>query len=66
MARQLGYKADCGAWALGMIQVLVEEELYERYGDIILAAPRAEGFGTAAYAIPILALARPSRNTAEG
>ena len=33
----------------------VEEELYERYGDVILAAPRAEGIGIAAYAIPVLA-----------
>ena len=33
----------------------VEEELYERYGDVILAAPRAEGIGIAAYAVPVLA-----------
>jgi len=33
----------------------VEAELLERYGDVILAAPRAEGFGIAAYAIPLLA-----------
>lgn len=33
----------------------VEAELLERYGDVILAAPRAEGIGIAAYAIPLLA-----------
>ncbi len=33
----------------------VEEELYVRYGDVILAAPRAEGIGIAAYAIPVVA-----------
>ncbi|MCH2171577.1 cytochrome c-type biogenesis protein CcmH [Myxococcota bacterium] len=32
----------------------VEEELYERYGDVILAAPRAEGFGLTAYVVPVL------------
>jgi cytochrome c-type biogenesis protein CcmH/NrfF len=31
----------------------VEEELIERYGDVMLPAPRAEGIGLAAYAIPI-------------
>ena len=31
----------------------VEAELLERYGDVILAAPRAEGIGIAAYAIPV-------------
>ncbi len=33
----------------------VEDALYERYGDVILAAPRAEGIGIAAYAIPVVA-----------
>lgn len=33
----------------------VEDELYERYGDVILQAPRAEGFGIAAYVLPIVA-----------
>ena len=33
----------------------VEQALYERYGDVILAAPRAEGIGIAAYAIPVIA-----------
>jgi len=39
----------------GRTRADVEEELYERYGDIILAAPRAEGIGIAAYAVPVVA-----------
>jgi cytochrome c-type biogenesis protein CcmH/NrfF len=35
----------------------VEDELYTRYGDVILQAPRAEGFGLAAYVLPIVAFA---------
>jgi cytochrome c-type biogenesis protein CcmH/NrfF len=35
----------------------VEAELYERYGDTIRGAPRAEGWGLSAYAIPVLAFA---------
>ena len=35
----------------------VEAELYERYGDAIRGAPRAEGSGICAYAIPVLAFA---------
>ena len=31
----------------------VEAELLERYGDVILAAPRPQGFGLAAYVIPV-------------
>lgn len=31
----------------------VESELLERYGNGVLAAPKAEGFGLAAYVIPI-------------
>ena len=34
----------------------VEADLLERYGDTILAAPRPEGIGLAAYAIPALVL----------
>ena len=30
----------------------VEAELLDRYGDVILAAPRAQGFGLAAYLMP--------------
>ena len=35
----------------------VEAELLERYGDVILAAPRMEGVGIAAYAIPAVVFA---------
>lgn len=35
----------------------VEAELYQRYGDAIRGAPRAEGWGISAYAIPVLAFA---------
>ena len=31
----------------------VEQELVERYGDSVLSAPRARGFGLTAYAVPI-------------
>ncbi len=41
--------------AAGRSRAEVEAELYERYGDAILAAPRAEGFGIAAYLIPVVA-----------
>ncbi len=39
----------------GRTRADVEEELYQRYGDIILAAPRAEGIGIVAYAVPVVA-----------
>jgi cytochrome c-type biogenesis protein CcmH/NrfF len=32
----------------------VHEELVGRYGDVILSAPRAQGFGVTAYLIPLL------------
>ncbi len=41
--------------AAGRGRAEVEAELYERYGDVILAAPRAEGFGITAYLIPVVA-----------
>ncbi len=41
--------------AAGRRRADVEAELYERYGDAILAAPRAEGFGIAAYLVPVVA-----------
>ncbi len=41
--------------AAGRSRADVEAELYERYGDVLLAAPRARGIGLAAYAIPALA-----------
>lgn len=31
----------------------VEEQLYRLYGDVILSAPRAEGWGLAAYLVPV-------------
>ena len=39
--------------AAGRSREEVLAELLERYGDQILAAPRARGFGLTAYAIPI-------------
>ena len=33
----------------------VEADLYERFGDVLRMAPRASGFGLAAYVIPIVA-----------
>ncbi len=33
----------------------VEAELFERYGDVLRPAPRATGFGLAAYVIPVIA-----------
>lgn len=40
--------------AAGRSQEDVLEELYARYGDDIRSTPRAEGFGTAAYVIPVV------------
>jgi cytochrome c-type biogenesis protein CcmH len=40
--------------AAGRAQEDVEEELLERYGDILLPAPRAEGVGITAYLLPVL------------
>ncbi len=34
----------------------VEDELYAQFGDVILQAPKMQGFGIAAYLLPILAL----------
>jgi cytochrome c-type biogenesis protein CcmH/NrfF len=39
--------------AAGRSREEVEAELYERYGDIMRPAPKAEGMGLAAYLIPI-------------
>ena len=39
--------------AAGRSQADVHTELFDRYGDVILAAPRASGFGLTAYVIPI-------------
>ncbi len=40
--------------AAGRSEDEVMAELLERFGDEILAAPRPEGFGLAAYVIPVL------------
>ena len=34
----------------------VEDELYAQFGDVILQAPKAQGFGIAAYVFPLVAL----------
>jgi cytochrome c-type biogenesis protein CcmH/NrfF len=39
--------------AAGRTRADVEDELYARYGDVIRSAPRAEGFGLAAYLVPL-------------
>ena len=41
--------------AAGRPRADVEDELLERFGDVVLAAPRASGFGLAAYLVPVLA-----------
>lgn len=41
--------------ASGRTRAEVEAELLDRYGEAILAAPRAQGFGLAAYVIPTAA-----------
>lgn len=43
--------------AAGRTREDVEQELYERYGDVIRSKPRAEGFGLAAYLVPLGAFA---------
>ncbi|MDH3521019.1 MAG: cytochrome c-type biogenesis protein CcmH [Myxococcales bacterium] len=40
--------------AAGRSRADVEEELYERYGEVMRPAPRAEGLGLAAYLAPSL------------
>ena len=39
--------------AAGRTRADVEEELYARYGEVIRARPKVEGFGAGAYLIPI-------------
>jgi len=41
--------------AAGRTRSDVEEELTERYGDVLRPAPRATGIGIAAYAFPVIA-----------
>jgi len=38
--------------AAGATRAEVEDQLYARYGDVIRGAPKAEGWGLAAYVIP--------------
>lgn len=38
----------------GATRAEVEDQLYERYGDVIRGAPKPEGWGLAAYTIPLL------------
>jgi len=40
--------------AAGRTRADVEAELYDQFGDVILSAPRAEGFGVTAYAAPVV------------
>ena len=41
-------------WKCRLSQAEIEETLYERFGDVLLSAPKAEGgWGISAYAIPI-------------
>ena len=39
----------------GATRAEVEDQLYARYGDVIRGAPKPEGWGLAAYVIPLLA-----------
>lgn len=41
--------------AAGRTREDVEAELFERYGDVLRPAPRAEGFGLTAYVFPVIA-----------
>jgi len=41
--------------ASGRTREDVEAELFERYGDVLRSAPRAEGFGLTAYVFPVIA-----------
>ena len=43
--------------ATGRTRADVEGELFERYGDVLRPAPRPQGFGLMAYAIPVGAFA---------
>jgi cytochrome c-type biogenesis protein CcmH/NrfF len=54
--------AELKAWivaqdAAGRPRADVENELLARYGDVILQAPKATGFGLTAYVLPVVAFA---------
>jgi cytochrome c-type biogenesis protein CcmH len=40
--------------AAGASKDEVEQQIYERYGDVVLSAPRAQGIGITAYVIPVV------------
>lgn len=42
---------------LGRRREDVEAQLYEQFGDVILQAPKATGFGLAAYVTPVIGIA---------
>lgn len=42
---------------LGRRREDVEAQLYEQFGDVILQAPKASGFGLAAYVTPVIGIA---------
>jgi cytochrome c-type biogenesis protein CcmH/NrfF len=53
--------AELRAWIAsqeqaGRTRADVESQLYLEFGEVILQAPRAEGFGLAAYGIPAIAV----------
>ena len=54
--------AELRAWiaeqeSAGRSRADVEAQLYAQFGDVILQAPRAQGFGLTAYVIPLVAFA---------
>jgi cytochrome c-type biogenesis protein CcmH len=54
--------AELRAWIAdqeraGRSRADVEAQLYSQFGDVILQAPKAQGFGLAAYVVPLVAFA---------
>ncbi len=54
-----GQAEDLRLWIVeqerqGRAKEEVARQVYDRFGDIVLAAPRASGFGLAAYLVPVL------------
>ena len=54
--------AELRAWIAdqeraGRSRADVEAQLYAQFGDVILQAPKAQGFGLAAYLVPLVAFA---------
>jgi cytochrome c-type biogenesis protein CcmH len=57
-----GQAAELRAWIAeqekaGRRREDVEAQLYDQFGDVILQAPKASGFGLAAYVIPVVGVA---------